>query len=192
MGQPKLTMQFAGKTVFEHVVQAFQHSLIKKILVVLGPENENLVNIARNTGVNVFQMEHDTMDMRGTVTAGLCLLDKTENLHLNDGFFLVPADHPTLNPGLVETILEHVHKHPAHTIFVPTFQGKRGHPTWIGWQHFQGIMCLPRDAGINQYLRQQQQTTMEIPLESPEILWDLDTPADAEKLRQYMEEKPSK
>ena len=42
----------------------------------------------------------------------------------------------------------------------------------------------PADQGLNTYLRQHSAVTREVPVSSPEILRDLDTPKDYERLLQ--------
>ncbi len=42
---------------------------------------------------------------------------------------------------------------------------------------------LPAGRGLNVYLRQHQEETLEVPVASAEILFDLDTPADYELLK---------
>jgi CTP:molybdopterin cytidylyltransferase MocA len=47
---------------------------------------------------------------------------------------------------------------------------------------------LPPEIGLNVYLRRQQKRTMEVPVDSPTILWDLDTPEDYERILAAWEE----
>jgi CTP:molybdopterin cytidylyltransferase MocA len=54
----------------------------------------------------------------------------------------------------------------------------------IEWKHVPGIEKLPANQGLNDYLRAQIEETFEIAVTSVEILWDLDTPEDYERLRQ--------
>jgi molybdenum cofactor cytidylyltransferase len=100
----------------------------------------------------------------------------------DDAWLLVPADHPTLRPDVVRQLLKARQHYPAQSIFIPTFQGKRGHPTLIGWQHVAGIRALPLGEGLNVYLRAHRAETAEIPMNAPEVLFDLDTPDDYERL----------
>jgi hypothetical protein len=69
------------------------------------------------------------------------------------------------------------------SIVVPTFQGRRGHPTLTGWRHVEGIRGLPTGTGLNVYLRQQAAETRELVVDCPNILTDLDTPEDYENRR---------
>ena len=72
-------------------------------------------------------------------------------------------------------------QHPEASILVPTFAGKRGHPTLIGWHHVPGIRTWPANEGLNAYLRQQQ--VHEVEVNTEEVLRDLDTPEDYKRLQ---------
>ena len=99
------------------------------------------------------------------------------------GWLLCPADHPTLEPGVVRQLVEARRTSPAHSITVPTFEERRGHPVLIDWRHVAGMRALPAGLGLNAYLRRQGEATLEVPVASAGVLCDLDTPEDYERLR---------
>ena len=68
------------------------------------------------------------------------------------------------------------------SILVPVHGGRRGHPVALAWHHVAGIRRHPADEGLNTYLRQHAAATREIAVPSAEILRDLDTPEDYERL----------
>ena len=67
---------------------------------------------------------------------------------------------------------------------IPTFRGRRGHPALIDWKHVQSIQALPANEGINSFLRQCAHEVAELPVNSEEVLLDLDTRADYERIQQ--------
>src|SRR5205085_2342731 len=71
---------------------------------------------------------------------------------------------------------------PDKTVFVPTFAGRRGHPTLLAWSHVAGIRAYPAGLGLNTYLRQHPDATCEVPAATAEVLADLDTPEDYQRL----------
>jgi molybdenum cofactor cytidylyltransferase len=68
----------------------------------------------------------------------------------------------------------------AGRIVVPTWQGKRGHPTLIGWGHVAGIRARPAGEGLNLYLR--SQPVVEVAVADSGVLADMDTPEDYARL----------
>jgi gamma-glutamylcyclotransferase (GGCT)/AIG2-like uncharacterized protein YtfP len=120
--------------------------------------------------------------MRATVEAGLRWLEQRSHPSPDDQWLLVPADHPALDSSVVSLLRQARSKAPDKSILVPTHGGRRGHPTLIGWKHVAGIRALPAGSGLNAYLRQQAGETLEVPVNSPGVLCDLDTPEDYERL----------
>ena len=72
----------------------------------------------------------------------------------------------------------------SRSIFVPTFQGRRGHPLALAWLHVEGIRAHAAGEGLNRYVRKHSTQVWEVPVQSEAILWDLDTPEDYQRLRQ--------
>jgi molybdenum cofactor cytidylyltransferase len=183
MGRPKLSLPLGDQTVLGHVVMALRQAGIEQILVVLGPHVPELVPLAQTAGAAVLLLPNQTCDMRATVQEGLSWLEAQFRPGDEDDWLLVPADHPTLNPGVIRALLRAKEWNSNCSIVVPTFQGQRGHPALLSWQHVARMKNLPADQGLNVYLRQHAAETLELPVDSADVLRDLDTPEDYEQLR---------
>lgn len=182
MGRPKLALPLAGRTIIEHVIAALRQAGIADVLVVLGPHVAELRSLAETAGAAVHILPEATPDMRSTVEHGLRWLEEQFRPDADDAWLLVPADHPTLQPEIVRQLMHARQTDPAHSIFIPTFASKRGHPALIGWQHVAGMRTLAVGQGLNLYLRGHRAETAEISVNSPQVLLDLDTPEDYERL----------
>lgn len=182
MGRPKLTLPLGGRAVLEHVVAALHAGGLERVLVVVGPQGTTLAELAERAGAVVFVLAEETADMRATVEAGLCWLEEKFAPHPEDAWLLAPADHPTLDATVVRRLLEARAAHPEASAMVPTFGGKRGHPTLLAWKHVAGIRALPPGEGLNVYLRRQAAETLEVAVTTAAVLGDLDTPEDFERL----------
>lgn len=182
MGRPKLALTLGDRTVLEQVVATLRLAGIGTILVVLGPHVASLAALAEAAGASIYVLPEATADMRATVERGLQWLEERFHPNPDDAWLLTPADHPTLQADVVRHLLAARLAHPERSIFMPTYQGQRGHPTLIAWKHVTGIRQLTAGQGLNVYLRQQAAETWEVPVESAEILMDMDTPEDYERL----------
>ena len=182
MGRAKLALPLGDRTVLHLVVEALRGGGIEHVLVVVGPHVSELVPLAERAGANVLLLPEETADMRATVEHGLSWLEDRHQPHADDSWLLVPADHPTLRPTIVRQLLAARNAYQDASILIPTHQGRRGHPTLIAWKHVPGIRALPPHLGLNAYLRQHAAETLELPVDDPDILLDLDTPADYERL----------
>jgi molybdenum cofactor cytidylyltransferase len=182
MGRPKLLLPLAGRSVLQHVLDAFHGAGVETVLVVVGPGLPEVAAQAEAAGARVLRLAEDTADMRQTVERGLDWLEAVCRPVPGDAWLLAPADHPTLRAGAVRPLLEARTAHPDRSIFLPAFEGRRGHPALIGWEHVAGIRQLPAGQGLNTYLRGQEARTFLVPADSADVLLDLDTPEDYERL----------
>ena len=182
MGQPKLLLPLGKKTVLEHVVSAVRSAGVEELLVVVAPEAERLEQLATAAGAHVLRLADDTPDMRATCMRGLAWIEQHFQPKSDDGWLLLPADHPTVRPDVIRAILSAAHDNPEKTIIVPTHQGRRGHPTWLRWSHVAMLQNLLPDQGLNAFIRQHEATALELAWPSDDVLHDLDTPEDAQRL----------
>jgi molybdenum cofactor cytidylyltransferase len=182
MGRPKLALPLGEKSVLEHVIAALKQGGVEHTLVVVGPHVPELIPLAEAAGADVLALAEETPDMRATVEDGLRWLGERLQPKGDDAWLLVPADHPTLESEVVRQLLAARQQHPERSIIIPTFKGRRGHPTLLAWRHVAGVRDWPKNEGINSYLRAHQAETLEIATASPHVLCDLDTPADYERL----------
>jgi molybdenum cofactor cytidylyltransferase len=181
MGRPKLALPVAGRSVLEHVVEALRAGGVERTLVVLGPHVADLAVLAERAGANVLLLPEATPDMRATVEAGLAWLEEKCRPAPEDDWLLCPADHPTLDGEVVALLRQARREKPDCSIFVPTWQGKRGHPTLIAWKHVAGMRAHPVGEGLNAYLRLHASATCLVAATAV-VVQDLDTPEDYERL----------
>jgi molybdenum cofactor cytidylyltransferase len=182
MGRPKVSLTLGGRTVLEHVIAALQKAGVADILVVLGPQVAELAPLVERAGARVLLPAEQTHTMRATVEQGLTWLENRFHPRPRESWFLVPADYPILEPEIVQKLLRKRRGNRKHSIFIPTYQGRRGHPALIAWKHVAAIRSLPPEIGLNVFLRSLPKQTLEVPMESPTILWDLDTPEDYQRI----------
>jgi molybdenum cofactor cytidylyltransferase len=182
MGRPKLALPLGGRTVLEHAVAALRQAGVEHVLVVVGPHVPELVPLAEAAGAAVCLLAQETPDMRATIEHGLRWLEECLHPSPEDAWLLTPADHPTLDAAVVRDLRQARAAHPDRSILIPAFAGRRGHPTLIGWKHVAGIRAHPAGQGLNAYLRLHGGETLEVPVTSADVLRDLDTPEDYERL----------
>ncbi|HEY8505618.1 MAG TPA: NTP transferase domain-containing protein, partial [Gemmataceae bacterium] len=182
MGWPKLSLPLGDSTVLERVVAALRDGGVGRVLVVIGPHVPGLAPLAERAGAVPLLLPGPTPDMRATVERGLEWAERHWAPSPRDGWLLVPADHPALSGEVVRRLCEAWGRRGDRSVVVPTFRGKRGHPTLIGWEHVAGIRALPAGVGLNVYLRDKSAETLEVEVDTDAILADLDTPEDYERL----------
>jgi molybdenum cofactor cytidylyltransferase len=186
MGRPKLSLPLGGKAVLARVIEALRQAGVEQILTVIGPLVPELVPLARDAGSETLLLAEQTAGMRGSVEAGLDWIERSWRPGAEDRWLLVPADHPNLNPDVVRRLIDEWDGHTG-TILIPTYQGRRGHPTLVGWVHAARIRAQDPERRLNAYFRGHPKETREIPVDDADILNDLDTPEDYERWRRGLD-----
>ena len=179
MGRPKLSLPLGDRTVLEHVVSALRAGGVDHVLVVVGPHVPEMVGLAASAGAHVLQLTAPTPDMRSTIERGLDWIEERLRPGPDERWLLVPADHPTLDAGLIRSVLTAA---AGDLIVVPVHAGRRGHPTRFAWKHAAGVRSLPAGKGINSLVRDHSADVYELNVSNADLLADLDTPEDYARL----------
>lgn len=182
MGREKLTLPLGGRTILERVVGALREGGVEHVLVVLGPHVGNLVPLAEHAGAEAIVATEETSHMRTTIETGLEHLRQRFNPADKDLWMLAPADHPMLNSTVTAALIETAIRQPAHSIYIPTYCSRRGHPVLFRWKHSAAIRTFAADKGINEFVRSQSAEVRELRVMTHDILFDMDTMEDYERL----------
>jgi molybdenum cofactor cytidylyltransferase len=180
MGRPKLLLPFGATTVLGAAVHALRQGGVRQILIVSAPHGAALEGEVRAAGCEFLVLPEPTPDMQATVQ--LAWISRNWSPREADCWFLAPADHPMLDSAVVSRLLQVKQGDAQHSIWIPTFAGKRGHPTLFTWPHARAICELPANSGIHSYIRARTQEACDAPVETDSVLFDLDTPQDYERL----------
>jgi molybdenum cofactor cytidylyltransferase len=173
MGRPKALLPFRDRTFLENILDAISKTAIQGVCVVLGHHRKEIEE-RLSLPFAVFNADYE----KGMVTslqAGIRALNKDVS-----GAFLFLVDHPVVDPLTIEAMMQRLS---PDRIVVPVFEGRRGHPVLFGSGILQEILDLPSSQGANIVVRKDPGRIVEVAVNAPGILVDIDTPEDFEKLR---------
>jgi len=182
MGRPKLTLDLAGRPVIARLLDALDHPAIVATAVVFRRSDEQLRDVLQPFDVVVVQPRHDPPDMRCSVEHGVAAIREHFSPEADDAWMLIPADHPVLDAGVVNELVEAWQASDAD-IMVPVHAGRRGHPAFFCWTLANRLSEIPNDRGLNWLLTRDGVTVREHPVASDTVLLDLDTPEDFQRLQ---------
>lgn len=182
MGQPKLMLTLAGATVMQRLLDALDRPSIASRQVVVRRGDVPLQREVLRCGGSPVIPAVDPPDMRASVSHALEAIEREFAPRDDDGWLLVPADHPVLDRALIDSVVRHW-RTTASQILVPRCGERRGHPTLFRWSLAREVARIPTDRGLNWLLREFSADVTELPVESEAAITDLDTPADYERLR---------
>jgi len=186
MGCSKLVLPLAGRMVIHRLLSALQAVAVDTVVIVLRRSDEELKAALADSHVQVVQPEIDPPDMRSSVEAGLAML---QNLNPNDedGWLLIPADHPVLDIEVLQYLIAAWSLTDAE-ILLPEHAGRTGHPAFFRWSLTRRIPEIPADCGLNWLRRASGVRVQNVSVHSDCVLLDLDTPEDYRRLQRRYEE----
>ena len=180
MGSPKLLLSWRGTTVIEHLLATLNRLEIAAAIVVVRPNDLDLQAALARTTATVIVPDHDPPDMRDSVELGLAAIRERFQPTEADGWLLIPADHPVIEPEVLDGLLAQWFAANVE-VLVPKFGERRGHPALFRWSLAARVEQLPRGVGINALWRESSSLITEWPTDRESVLIDLDTPEDYER-----------
>lgn len=192
MGRPKLALPVDGRPMLDRVITALREGGAEPVLVVTGPHDPTLAPLAKAAGAEVCELSDATPDMRTTVEQGLRWLEERYHPLPDDAFLLTPGDLPLLEAAAIERLCAAWRSRPSATILVPSHNRRRSHPVLIEWRHVEAIRSLPPGVGIDSYLRERVDSTLEVEAPTEWISLDVDSPADFASVVRFAEKSSEK
>jgi molybdenum cofactor cytidylyltransferase len=185
MGAAKLLLPMNGGTIIEKTLAAWQASQVGSIVVVVRPDDRDLVDLCRIYGAKVVTPPVPPPEMKDSVQYGLRHIEANFAPTADDAWLLAPADMPNLSPRVIDLLIS-AHNPTQSTILVPTLAGKRGHPVLFPWTLAAEVFSLPDTEGLN--VLRQRHHSREIACDSVEppgsfAFSDIDTPEDYKRLK---------
>jgi molybdenum cofactor cytidylyltransferase len=169
-GSFKMGLPLGGKTLIERSIEGM-HDICGRIIVVGGYDIERLRSSL--SGIPKVECVENTDYAQGMFTSV-----KTGVSHLHgDVFFLLPADIPLVPTHVYRKLLG-----VKAPVVIPAFRGTRGHPVLLNSSMIPAILSEPDSSSLREVLRRTAIATIEV--EAEEILIDVDTPEDYQRILQ--------
>jgi molybdenum cofactor cytidylyltransferase len=192
MGRVKLLLPWRDSTVIECVLAAWRASRVERVVVTVGPTDDRLAQRCSDCGAEVVRAEVAPPEMKDSVLLALDHIRASAAPRDTDAWLLAPADSVGLTARAINLVIEEFARSAASSntakIVVPCVGGRRGHPVAFPWPLAVEVGRLGPEEGINvlsgRHGLHQWDITEALGDEAEQILIDLDTPQDYERLRQ--------
>ncbi len=173
----KMALPLGGKTVIEHSIAGLYAS-VSRIVVVVGWQAEVVQELLAAYNKVECVLNHSyTEGMYSSVRAGVSQIRASR-------FFLQPGDIPLVSAKVYQQLLT---TPPSQDIVIPTFGGRKGHPMLLSSRLIPEILSAPATATLRDVVARHGFTPL--PVDDEAILWDIDTIADYDTLRQRQMER---
>lgn len=183
MGTPKLLLAHpSGTTWGRHLVSLFAE--FGPVVVVTNPEVAPLWQSLAPEGTSLLVNPAPELGLFSSVRLALekwPLQKAPSGTFPQVPLFLHPVDCPLTNTSPLLALIEALHEDDtASGWFSPVYQGQRGHPSLLTAHTARQLLGHPPTAVLRDLLA--AHPCAQVPVQSPEVLWNLNTPHDLERL----------
>ena len=179
MGSCKQLLDLGGKTVMNRCLETLLSGGIQQIVVVVGPQGEDVATEAGRFQVQIAVNENLDGDMASSVRIGRQQMASHAN-----GVIVALCDYPLVTTGTIAHLAA-CHKASPGSILIPTHSGRKGHPTLFP---IASLDELAEGGTLRDVVHRDPLRVQLIEVDDPGILQDMDTPEDYHLLRKRLPE----
>ena len=178
MGQLKALLPWQGVSLIKHQVASLRAGGVDQVVVVLGHRSDELKSELGDTAGVSWQLNPDYLQGKTTsIKAGLNALGTDQPQAL----LLLNVDQPR-SAGVIRFLLEG-HLSQGSLITIPTHNGKGGHPIILSPTLLDELRRIDEESfGIKAVVQRHLDGTRRVEMDSPEVLWDLNTPEEYQRV----------
>ena len=172
MGTQKLLLPFAGETMVGHIVDEVLKGPIGRVLVITGPDHDAVADALAGRDVLMARNPDAGADMLSSVRCGIRALPPG-----CEAILVVLGDQPSITAGLIDAMVR-AQRDGHVSIVVPVYRGRRGHPILFNSQYAAEVLSGFDGVGLRGLLVAHPNQVVEMEVEGPGVVEDIDTPAD--------------
>jgi molybdenum cofactor cytidylyltransferase len=172
-GRYKMALPLGGVTVIERSVGGML-PFVDRVLVVVGWQADRVRELL--AGYERVELVYNGRYREGMLSSVKRGVERVSAPR----FFLLPGDIPLVAPAVYAKLLA-----ASGEVVLPAFQGQTGHPVLLSAGTIPEILALPADATLRDVIGRKERII--VPVEDDQILIDLDTPEDYERLQERYE-----
>lgn len=178
MGRPKPLLPLGDQPVIRRCLESLRVAGVEEIVVVLGHGAAEIENALRDLPVTLVRNPDPDSDMAGSVRVGLQRLSRTTTAVL-----VCLVDHPLVAAATLRTLLQ-LHDLEPGVITIPTYLGKKGHPTLFPRPMIEELFQVPT---LRHVVRHDPTRLRLVEVPDQGVVLDIDTPEDYRKALELWE-----
>jgi molybdenum cofactor cytidylyltransferase len=172
MGAQKLLLPFGTGTMIETVVDHVLSSKIINVMVVLGPDPEQVKEKLKQKPVQFCINRHHEEGMLSSIKCGICAIPDEAEAAL-----IYLGDQPGIPAQVTDRVIE-TYDENLYGIVIPVYNHRRGHPLLVDMKYRREIEKLDLEQGLRALRHQFPEDVLEVEVDEPGILMDIDTRED--------------
>lgn len=170
---PKALLSIKSETFAESIVNKMKRSGVGPVLLVTGADHQEIKDtLEERIQAELVYNEQFAEGQISSLKAGLRSIPSN-----SVGVLVWPVDLPLVMEQTAFRILAAFLAN-SKSIVVPVLHTRRGHPVFYGKNVIESILSLPAGENAKNILRHHHKDILEIEVDDPGILIDIDTPED--------------
>ncbi|HLE54476.1 MAG TPA: nucleotidyltransferase family protein [Thermoplasmata archaeon] len=169
MGEAKPLLRISGKPLLRLVLESAQRSNAGHVVVVLGAEANRIRREVAMPGATVVVNSDYAAGMSTSLRAGLRSAPPESR-----GYLIALGDQPFVSSSTIDVLIER-HSASGGKILIPTYHGRRGNPVLIDRTLARELEDVRGDVGCRALFRPHAKDLVDVPVDDPGILLDIDT-----------------
>lgn len=182
MGQPKALLPLQDKPAILHCLTPLLHGSVHEIIVILGGGNEPAAAHLKDMSVKIMYNTIPNSDMAKSVRLGLQAMAPQCGAAL-----ICLVDHPVVQPQTIKQIVNAALEQPEK-IIIPTYEGRRGHPTLFPRQLLQETY---QGLHLQAIIQRHPERVVLLPVTDEGVVLEMDTPEEYQAICRRLEERSS-
>jgi CTP:molybdopterin cytidylyltransferase MocA/ribosomal protein S18 acetylase RimI-like enzyme len=180
MGYPKALLPHVDpdRTLIDYLVRSAIAAGAFPVLVVGSPQDAKLDHEATAAGGTFIPNADADQGQLSSVLAGLA---EASALPDCEAVIVTPVDVPLIKPATIERLITAHATSPA-LILRATHRGQHGHPVLFKREVFDELRHADRSVGARAVVRSHPGRVLDIEVDDPGVVIDVDTPADYERV----------
>lgn len=177
MGTPKQLLPWGKTIVLQRIVDMASASRLEMILLILGCRADEIAGrISLSPQSRILVNQDFREGMGSSVQCGI-----RNSPPDAEAFMILLGDQPLVDTSAINRLIDSYYEN-GKGIVIPVYNGRRGHPVLFA-ARFKSELLAIGDQGAREVVHKHAGEILEVPMDTPHILKDMDTPQDYEKAR---------
>jgi molybdenum cofactor cytidylyltransferase len=173
MGTAKQLLPVDNRPAVVRCTENIRDSGVDNIVVVVNPEGNEIVRVLKEYTVDIAVNDLPECDMAESVRMGLSAIDGAST-----GIFICLCDYPLVTSATLSA-MGREHDASPDLIIIPTFQGRRGHPTLFPRSILEEIK---KHSTLRDVISSHKEKVLFFHVADEGVVLDMDTPEEYQKI----------
>ncbi|MGB5670915.1 MAG: nucleotidyltransferase family protein [Sedimenticolaceae bacterium] len=176
----KLTLPVAGRPLLRRTAETLLRTGLQELVVVVGHEQQTARELLHGLPVRIVSNDSYKEGQMTSVHCGMAALQQ-----VCDAVLVCLSDQPLLETEDLRRLTD-AFAHCPTSVLVPTYQGQRGNPIVLAYEHRQKILVGDRNLGCKSLIQKHPELVTALEMDNDHTVFDLDTPEAYEQLQQRL------